>query len=67
MIKINPVRHGYVACIFDQETLFNIAKTHCFQTINSLNFKEIAATVLSYVPDLPYIDKMLEKIVEGEV
>ncbi|VDK65151.1 unnamed protein product [Onchocerca ochengi] len=36
-------------------------------TINSLDFKEIAATVLSYVPDLPYIDKMLEKIVEAQI
>ncbi|VIO96670.1 Uncharacterized protein BM_BM6629 [Brugia malayi] len=35
--------------------------------INSLDFKEIAAAVLTYVPDIPYIDKSLEKIVEAQI
>ncbi|CAG9540325.1 unnamed protein product [Cercopithifilaria johnstoni] len=35
--------------------------------INSLDFKEIAAIVLTYVPDIPYIDKLLEKIFEVQI
>lgn len=36
-----------------------------FQEINSFDFKEIASTVLTYVPDIPYIDK-LEEVLKGE-
>uniref|UniRef100_A0A0R3RQK7 DnaJ homolog subfamily C member 10 n=1 Tax=Elaeophora elaphi TaxID=1147741 RepID=A0A0R3RQK7_9BILA len=34
--------------------------------INSLDFKEIASIVLTYVPDIPYIDKVLEGIFEAQ-